>query len=302
MSEIYNIKTISEAHQAMGLTTPKHPLISFFYHVDLPTPNKDIDIKFSSDLYLIGMKDGVTGVSEYGRNAYDFQEGTMIFVRPNQILTTKEFEVTEKSKGWTILFHPDLILAFELARDIKDFSYFSYDVNEALHLSEDEMDSLTQLASKIVKEYSQNIDKHTSELMVANLGSILKYCQRYYDRQFFTRTNLNRDHIEKFESFLNDFFKNEQNLDKGLPTVEQCGEALNISGHYLSDLLKIETGKGIRDHIHSFVIDKAKYGLLNTNKTVNEIAFELGFDYPQSFSRLFKTKTGLSPTHFRSSN
>lgn len=302
MSEIYHIKTISEAHQAMGLTTPKHPLISFFYHVDLPAPNKNIDIKFSSDLYLIGMKDGVTGVSGYGRNSYDFQEGTMIFIEPNQILTAKEFEVTEKSKGWTILFHPDLILAFELARDIKGFSYFSYDVNEALHLSEDEMDSLTQLALKIVKEYSQNIDKHTGELMVANLGSILKYCQRYYDRQFFTRTNLNRGHIEKFESFLNEYFKNEQNLDKGLPTVEQCGEALNISGHYLSDLLKIETGKSIRDHIHSFVIDKAKYGLLNTNKTVNEIAFEMGFDYPQSFSRLFKAKTGLSPKQFRSLN
>jgi AraC-like DNA-binding protein len=299
MSDIFHLKSITHAHSVMGLPPPKHPLISFFYHNDPHLRIIEGDIRFSANLYLIGMKDGVTGSPAYGQNSYDFEEGTMIFVQPQQVLEGGAFEVAEDSQGWTLLFHPDLIRPYELNTQIRSYSYFSYETNEALHLSQDEKEELTALALKIEKEYNQNIDKHTEELMVVNLTSILKYCKRYYDRQFYTRSSLNKGHIAKFEEFLEEYFNTEQHLEKGLPTVQQCGKALNMSGHYLSDLLKIETGKGITEHVHLFVIEQAKTQLLISQKTVSEIAYALGFEYPQNFSRLFKSRTGLSPRAFR---
>lgn len=299
MSNIYHLKTVSEALKAMGLPSPKHPLISFFYHTDPQLIQQTDDIKFSADLYLIAMKDGVSGESGYGRSIYDFREGTMMFVKPNQVLVPKEFEVTPDSKGWTLIFHPDLFRSYSLAHDIKQFSYFSYDVNEALHLSDDESTALTKIALSIVKECDQNIDKHTEELIVSNLGTLLKYCQRYYDRQFYTRSNVNKDHVIKFEYFLEEYFETGQYIQYGIPSVQQCGRALNLSGQYLSDLLRTQSGKSAQEHIHGYVIDRSKNMLLNSDKTISEVAFELGFNYAQSFSRLFKLKTGMSPKEYR---
>ncbi|MEM6348259.1 MAG: helix-turn-helix transcriptional regulator [Bacteroidota bacterium] len=302
MSDPIYLKTITQAHQVMGLPAPKHPLISVFYHTDPNLEPTTGEVKFGMDLYMIGMKDGIRGTSGYGRSAYDFQEGTMIFVQPNQILVPGEVDMAPDSKGWTILFHPDLIRSYPLGQDIGQYSFFAYESNEALHLSNDEKNALSELVHKIEKEYNQNIDKHTEELIVINLASILKYCKRYYDRQFYTRTNLNKDYTVKFEQYLKSYFDSEEHLIRGLPTVSQCGEALNMSGHYLSDLLKIETGKGVLEHIHLFVIEKAKTALLNSPKTVREIAYELGFEYSQNFSRLFKAKTGMSPRQYRTDN
>lgn len=300
MSEIIHLKSVAHAHKIMGIEPPKHPLISIYYH---NKPNdKPMNVKFSADLYLIAMKDGVSGSSGYGRNSYDFQDGSMIFVKPDQVLISSEDEIEEDSRGWSLIFHPDLIRSYELAGEMNNFSFFSYDVNEALHLSRDEKNHLSELVKSIEKEYQQNIDEHTEELIVANLSTILKYCKRYYNRQFYTRANLNKDYLSMFERYLKSYFDQGKHLEKGLPTVDHCGTTLNMSGQYLSDLLKIETGKTALEHIHLFVIDKAKNSLLNSNKTISQIAYDLGFDYSQNFSRLFKLKTGMSPKEFRTLN
>ena len=186
-----------------------------------------------------------------------------------------------------------------MGQEIGNYSFFSYEIHEALHFSEPEIIGLIQLIRQIENEYAQRIDKHTEELIVANLEMILKYCKRYYERQFYTRSNQSKGHIVSFEKYLHEYFESGKHLEKGLPTVSECGEALNMSGHYLSDLLKVETGKSVLEHIHLYVIELAKTSLLNSSKTVGEIAYELGFEYSQNFSRLFKSKTCMSPREYR---
>jgi len=204
--------------------------------------------------------------------------------------------------GWSIIFHPDLIRKSELGKTIKDYSFFDYDLHEALHVSEKEKQMLNALVQLIDAELQQNIDKHSQELIIVNLESILKYCRRYYDRQFYTRSNQNKDLIVRFEGYLEAYFASEDLVDQGLPTVTQCGKALNMSGSYLSDLLKLETGSSAKDHIHAFIIERAKNQLLSTNMSVGEVAYSLGFEYPQHFSKLFKAKTGFNPTQYRQAN
>lgn len=211
-------------------------------------------------------------------------------------------ETYTPSLGWTILFHPDLIRKSELGKVIDQYSFFGYDTNEALHLSEKERQFLNTLVDTIEQEITQNLDRHSQELIVQNLETILKYASRYYDRQFYTRTNLNQDLISKFEAFLKSYFDSEDLINKGIPTITQCGEALNMSGPYLSDLLRTETGKSAKDHIHSFLINKAKTILLNSKDSVSQVAYQLGFEYPQNFSKLFKNKTGISPKEYRLHN
>jgi AraC-like DNA-binding protein len=250
-------------------------------------------------LYMVGLKGNKSGSFGYGRNSYDYEEGTLTFIAPNQVLAFNEKIEGAHEKGWTILFHPDLIRKSELGRTIKEYSFFDYDTNEALHVSDKEKGMLNVLVEYIETELQQNIDQHSQELIISNLETLLKYCRRYYDRQFYTRTNLSKDYITRFEQYLEVYFSSDELLKRGIPTITQCGEALSMSGRYLSDLLKLETGRSAKDHIHSYLIEKAKTRLLNSNISVSSLAYDLGFEYPQHFSKLFKSKTGVNPSEYR---
>ena len=301
MSDFFHIKSIAEVHRLFGLEKPLHPLIT----VIREWPKIDFDFgnaKVTSELYLLGMKGNVKGSFSYGRNSYDYEEGTLAFIAPNQVTVFDNTETELDHNGWNILFHPDLIRKSNLGKTIKDYSFFEYDINEALHTSTKEKKILTDLVERIEIELQQNIDKHSQELLIVNLESIIKYCHRYYDRQFYTRTNLNKDFIVRFEKFLEVYFASDELENKGIPTVTQCGKALNMSGSYLSDLLKLETGRSAKDHIHGYLLEKAKSLLLNSTFSISEIAYDLGFEYPQHFSKLFKSKTGNSPSEYRNMN
>jgi AraC-like DNA-binding protein len=301
MSDFFHIKSIAEVHQMFGLEKPLHPLITIIK--DWPKIDFDFgNTKMTSDLYLIGMKGNLKGSFKYGRNSYDYEEGTLAFIAPNQVTTFDGEDSEIDNGGWNILFHPDLIRKSELGRSIKDYSFFDYEINEALHISEKERQLLREFIDRIETELQQNIDKHSQELIIVNLESVLKYCSRYYDRQFYTRTNLNKDFIVRFEQYLEIHFNSEDLLMKGIPTVTECGQALNMSGSYLSDLLKLETGRSAKDHIHSYIIEKAKTLLLNSNSPISEVSYDLGFEYSQHFSKLFKLKTGISPSEYRNLN
>jgi AraC-like DNA-binding protein len=226
----------------------------------------------------------------------------MVFVAPDQVASFGDSGKELDNSGWTIIFHPDLIRRSELGRNIGQYSFFDYEAHESLHLSEKEQQMLAEFVGNIIRELDQNIDKHSQELVIINLESILKYCSRYYDRQFYTRTNLNKDYITRFEAYLETYFSSEELLNKGIPSVQDCGKSLNMSGSYLSDLLKAETGRSAKDHIHSYTIKKAKMLLLNSKASVGEVAFQIGFEYPQHFSKLFKSKTGMSPSEYRNLN
>jgi AraC-like DNA-binding protein len=301
MSDFLHIKSVSEVHHLFDLKKPLHPLITIIRE----WPESDFDfsgVKVTSDLYLIGMKGNIRGTFKYGRNSYDYEEGTLAFLAPNQVTSFENTEENEDIGGWNIIFHPDLMRKSELGKTIKEYSFFDYDINEALHISDKEKQTLVNLVNRIEVELDQNIDKHSQELIIANLETLLKYCRRYYDRQFYTRANLSKDFIVRFENYLENYFASDELHDKGLPTVTQCGKALNMSGRYLSDLLKVETGRSAKDHIHSYIIDKAKTLLLNTHSSVSSVAYGLGFEYPQHFSKLFKLKTGVNPSKYRHLN
>ncbi|MEM9546380.1 MAG: helix-turn-helix transcriptional regulator [Bacteroidota bacterium] len=297
-----SINSIAEAHQLLGLGKPQHPLITIYYH----TPDvisRTSNASFTGNLYYIAMKENSKGAFEYGRNTYDFEEGSLMFLAPNQVYTTPEKIETEMDgKGWSLLFHPDLIRKFSLGATINTYTFFNYEVNEALHLSDKELRSINELIYKIEEEINQNIDKHSQELININLESLLKYSKRYYERQFYTRTSWNKDYIVRFENYLQGYFSSNQLIDKGIPSVKQCGEALNMSGHYLSDLLKAETGKSAKEHLNLHLIEKAKLLLSTSSNSISEVAYALGFSYPQNFSKLFKSKTGVSPSEYRNLN
>ncbi len=302
MRDIFRIKSISEVHQLFGLEKPTHPLITIIRK----WPQTDLDfanVKLTSELYLLSMKGKMKGTTfQYGKNSYDFDDGTLVFIAPNQVASFADPIEELDDSGWTILFHPDLIRKSELGKTIKNYSFFNYEANESLHLSDKEKQSLFELVKKIDLELNQNIDKHSQNIIIQNLESILKYSNRYYDRQFYTRTNLSKDFVSKFEHYLQNYFSSSDLSEMGMPSINQCGEAMNMSGSYLSDLLKLETGSSAKDHIHSYLIEKAKTNLLNSNSSISEIAFGLGFEYPQHFSKLFKGKVGFSPSEYRNLN
>lgn len=302
MSEIIRVKTITHAHEIFGLDKPKHPLVSVIHHKDMDLGQDFGGVRYAVDLYQVSLKEGMSGSLGYGRNSYDFQEGTMIFTSPGQVLMAEEKEYNDELKGWSLIFHPDLIRKSPLGKTIDNYSFFSYDVSEALHLSDDEKKTLNELVEKIKDEYNQNIDKHSQKLIVANIELLLDYCNRYYDRQFYTRSNMHKDSVTKFEQLLKDYYNSDKPYELGVPTVNYCGTELGMSPNYLSDLLKQETGRNAIDHIHTFIIDKAKTILLSSANTVSEIAYDLGFEYPQYFSKLFKNKTGVSPGEYRNLN
>ena len=299
MSELITIDSIVTVHQMLGIAPPKHPLVSIIWAKDLTKFYEYIDQKFVTGLYMIALKDGIEGSMGYGRNSYDFTDGMMIFTKPNQVIIPEHKEISSDSKGWMLLFHPDLIRKSELGKSIDTFTFFDYELHEALHLSDEEKQTVLDLVLKIEKEYQQNIDKHSQKLITSNIELLLNYSTRYYDRQFYVRTNLSQDRVSEFEHFLKHYFSSDKPSELGIPSVKYCGEQLHMSPNYLSDLLKKETGRNAKDHILSFVINKAKNELLATSTSVSEIAYTLGFEYPQHFSKLFKKYTGTSPAKYR---
>ena len=306
MNEILNIESIDSFHKILGLTPPDHPLISIISDKE-SLGRADFDealfnVRFSTKMYAIMYKDNISGSLSYGRNTYDFQEGTLIFVQPGQVLKTPFKSEVMGKRGWTLLFHPDLLHNSNLATKMNTYNFFSYESNEALHLSNKEKVFVAGVINQIKGEIAQNLDQHSQKLIVSNLELFLNYALRFYDRQFFTRTKVNSDYVTSFEKALNQYFENGQAKINGIPTAVYFGEQLNLSPNYLSDLLKRETGKGIKEYTDEYVIAKAKILLLNSSISVSELAYELGFDYPQSFTRLFRKKTGHSPKDFRTAS
>lgn len=305
MSDTFHINTITQAHQALGIPNPKHPLVSVVHMEDVQSDNDYKGIKIVMNLFQIMLKPSSDcGNIQYGKNSYDYEEGTLVFTAPGQVLSfdSQEEDKSSSNDGWILAFHPDLIRKSPLAEKIDDYSFFDYDVHEALHLSDDEKQTIHELLEKIIKEYSQNLDRHSQNLIVSNIELLLDYCLRFYDRQFYTRTNLNNDIVSKFERLLKHHYDLKDQQEVGIPTVASSAKELNLSSNYLSDLLKKETGRSAQEHIHSFIIEKAKNSLLSTTESISGIGYELGFEHPQHFSNLFKSKTGMSPREYRQLN
>lgn len=237
---------------------------------------------------------------KYGLRTYDFQSGSLMCIAPRQIITLAEPDTEgEEVRGWGLFFHPDFIRGASLGKNMKTYSFFGYQTNEALHLSDKEKQNLCEIAQKIDHELSENIDRHSQMLLASNIELLLNYCVRYYDRQFITRTNANKDLLMKVEEFLASYFQTDKLRETGLPSVKQLAEQVHLSPNYLSDMLKRETGMNAQDRIHCYLIEEAKNQLLSTDKSISELAYALGFEYPSYFSRLFKTKTGMTPAEFR---
>ncbi len=304
MAASYTINSISQAHQAVGLPPPKHPLVSLVKTADFRPTIDFRGLKVVNNLYQISLKQLGCGNLLYGKNSYDYEEGTLVFTSPGQVTVFEGAMPTnpELDMGWTLAFHPDLIRTSGLADKMSHYSFFNYEVNEALHLSEQELKTIEDILDKVVTEYSQNLDKHSQNLIISNIELLLDYCTRFYDRQFYTRSNLNLDYVSKFERLLTRYYDSKQEEITGLPSVQYLAKELGFSSNYLSDLLKKETGKTAQEHIHFFVIEKAKNKLLSSNSSISEIGYALGFEYPQHFSNLFKLKTGCSPSEYRTLN
>jgi AraC-like DNA-binding protein len=285
----------------IGYEKPKHPLITVIDYSNVKYAAEHYGVKITTDFYIISLKTPSPKSLLYGRQYYDFEEGTLMFMAPNQVFTASEFGDQTKYEGWGIYFHPDLLTNSTLGKKIKHFSFFSYAVSEALHLSEDEKNTLLMVVETIQKEYTANIDKQSATIIITAIEQILNYSHRFYGRQFITRQKLNSDLLSKFESLISEYF-NSQDILKGLPSVEYFAHKLNLSANYLTDLLKKETGKTTKDYLQLYIIEKAKNRLLNSTDTVNEIAYSLGFSYPQYFNRFFKEKMGVTPMKYRKIN
>lgn len=295
---LYHIKSIAEVHRLMAIESPHHPLISVI-DVSRFKDHSDIDAVYF-DFYVISMKRGCDRL-RYGQQKYDFDEGLMAFMAPGQVLRGEEGGIPPNLKGWMLFIHPDFLWNTSLARKIKQYDYFNYATSEALFLSDKEETLINSIVDNIKSEYNNTIDKFSQEVIIAQLDLLLTYANRFYERQFITRKITNNQVLVRFEEALSAYFNNEELLSKGLPTVQYFADALNISVKYLGSLLKQLTGQTTQQHIHEKLIEKAKQKLSTTGLSVSEIAYELGFEHSQSFSKFFKTKTNLSPVEFRQS-
>ena len=296
------IKTISQYHQVMKLPKPEHPLISVVELDQIEHPPGSEPLLLVFDFYSISMKRDFNAKIKYGQQEYDFDEGIMFFISPGQVfgIELRKQEPLRRS-GWMLLIHPDFLWNAPIAKTIRQYDYFDYSVHEALFLSEKEEATMVGIMKNIQYEYHSNIDKFSQQVMIAQLELLLTYAERFYQRQFITRKKSNHQILDRLEKWLTDYFNSEDVVKKGLPTVHYISEALNISPTYLRSLLKSLTGLSTQQHIHEKLIEKAKEKLSTTDLSVSEIAYELGFGHSQSFSKLFKTKTSLSPLEFRQS-
>ena len=300
---LFHFHTITEYHRAAGLPKPVHPLISLVHMDDLSRPLADSSFSVVYDFYSISMKRARSIKFKYGQQSHDFDEGVLFFMSPGQVFSA-EFEkgsITHRPEGWMILVHPDFLWSTTLAKTIKQYEFFSYSVYEALYLSDKEETMLTTIVQNIEQEYHANIDRYSGSVIIAQLELLLTYSERFYQRQFITRRKSNHEILIKLEDLLSGYFEAGLLAQKGLPSVTYIAENLNISPGYLSSMLKSLTGQNTQQHLHNKLIDLAKEKLSTTNLSVSEIAYELGFEHLQSFSKLFKTKTSLSPLEFRHS-
>lgn len=298
MDEIIKVEKIADYNNIKGVET-LHPLISVFDNYKTKAlPNHS---RMHFGFYAVFLKAGKCGELKYGRNNYDYDDGTMVFVAPGQVIEIKNGDDYQPT-GLALLFHPDLIKGTSLAKLMTKYSFFSYEFHEALHLSLKEQQIIKDLFHKLDYELSQSIDKHSKGIIVNNIELLLNYCVRFYDRQFITRENINTDILSKFENLLNDYFQAETPQLIGLPSVGYFADHLHLSPNYFGDLIKKETGKSAQEHIQLKLINLAKERIFDTNKSVSQIAFELGFKYPQHFNRMFKKNTGFTPIEYRSLN
>lgn len=299
--KLYTISTVSEFHKISGLPKPQHPLISLVDYGLVEYQIEEAEISWIQNLYFVGLKRYIQGKFHYGQSQYDFDEGLVSFIAPQQLVRLNISKQEVKPSGYILAFHPDFIWNTPLAKTIQNYQFFGYDVNEALFLSEKEEQILIGIFKNIEQEYQSGIDQFTQNIIVAQIEVLLNYCERFYQRQFITRKKSSHQILDKLGVFLDNYFKSSAILDKGLPTANSIAESLNISTNYLGSLLKQLTGQTTQQHIHEKLITKAKERLSTTELSVSEIAYELGFEHPQSFSKLFKSKTSLSPLEFRRS-
>ncbi len=294
----HRIKTIREFHELYGLPEPEHPLISV---INLDGIDHTDDFSVILNFYSISVKRGLSATFKYGQQEYDFNAGVMFFIAPNQVYGKVEInkEDASKASGWILLIHPDFFWNTPFAKSIKQYEFFDYAVNEALFLSDKEEKIIINIAQNIQQEYHSNIDKYSRNIIISYVEAILNYAERYYNRQFIIREKSNHQILERLEKLLADYFNNDDLISKGLPTVQHIAAQLNVSPKYLSSLLRVLTGQNTQQHIHDKLIEKAKEKLSTTDLSISEIAYELGFEHLQSFSKLFKTKTSLSPLEFR---
>lgn len=291
------IRSVSEFHELLSLPEPRHPLVSVINLAESVFLEDDVWKGFVNRFYCVALKREAKGKIRYGQQHYDYNKGVLSFIAPNQVQHL-DLKNVECGSGYLLIFHPDFLLAHPLASNINSYSFFSYAVNEALHLSAEEEDDLITILKKIDKE-CQHIDKHTQEIILSQIELLLNYSNRFYERQFITRKNHNYQLLAKFERLVNGYFNSMTTTQPELLTVQHMAELMNLSPNYLSDLLRIHTGQNTQQHIHEKLIEKAKEKLSTTNLSVSEIAYALGFEHAQSFSTLFKKKTSLSPLEFR---
>ncbi|MCA6065893.1 helix-turn-helix transcriptional regulator [Chryseobacterium sp. RG1] len=296
--EINRIDSVGEYSNLRGAET-LHPMINIldYDHLKILEP-----ATYNFGFYCVFLKETKCGDLRYGKESYDYQEESLVFVAPGQILTVESYLPDIKPKGKVLIFHPDFLRGTALSNIIKDYSFFSYSSNEALHLSKKEREMVLNIFATIEDELQQNLDKHSKTLVISHIQVFLNYAIRFYDRQFITREHINKGTLEKFEDLLNTYFLSDKPQSIGLPTVSSCAETLHLSPNYFGDLIKRETGVSAQEYIQIKVINIAKEKIFDINKSISEIAYELGFKYPQHFTRLFKQKTGKSPIEFRNLN
>jgi AraC family transcriptional regulator, transcriptional activator of pobA len=297
MNEVIRINSVTEYNKLVGQET-LHPLVSV---IDFAKAEPFCYFRMQTGVYIIFLKDVKCGNMTYGIGNYDYEEGTLLFLAPGQVYGIAGNN-KQKGVGQALIFHPDLIHGTSLGRAIKDYTFFSYQVNEALHLSARERAIVNDCFEKINYELQHAIDTHSKTLIVSYIELFLNYCKRFYERQFITRSHVNKDVLTRFEKVVDDYFASEKPVEAGLPSVSYCAEKLFLSPNYLGDLLKKETGKSAQEHIQLKMIEVAKAKIYEPGKSISQVAYELGFKHPQHFSRMFKKNTGLSPNEFRTMN
>ena len=295
MEEILKLETIVQFNNLRGIET-LHPLVSV---IDFSKMKLIPEARAQYGFYCVFLKEAKCGDLRYGCQYYDYQEGTMVFIAPGQVVGIGNKPGSQMPKGWGLIFHPDLIRGTSLVHSIKEYSFFSYESSEALHISEKERQIVIDCFGKIEAELKQSVDKHSKRIIADNIELLLNYCLRFYDRQFITRSNVNKDILVRFEELLNNYFNSENAGNMGLPTVKFCADQLNLSPNYFGDLIRKETGTGPLEHIQLKLIEIAKQRIFDSGKSISEIAYELGFKHPQHFSRMFKAVTGYTPNGYR---
>lgn len=293
----HKFNTIAELHRALGLPKPMHPLVSLVDYENITTPEKDLPKTLLFNFYKISYKKNLQGKIKYGQHYYDFEEGGISFISPNQLIAAAEDE--KDYSGYTLLIHSDFLRNYALAKTIHNYGFFSYSANEALYLSEKEKKTISEVFEHIMQELSNSIDDFSQDVIISHIEVLLNYSNRFYKRQFITRKAVNHDILTQLEELLNAYFNDEKALTKGLPTVQYLADRFNLSPRYLSDLLRSLTGQNTQQHIHDKVIEKAKEYLTSGQLTVAEVAYQLGFEHPQSFNKIFKKKTKFTPIEFK---